>query len=282
MDHLAYPEPVRQLLAWGEPEPNLDLPAAAQALTSAQIPELIRMVEDATLLEAPEPETWARVQAWRALGRLRAVEAVPALLWRLNHSDEDDWAREEVPEILANFGEPALAAVGAFLGDRDQSEWGRIATCRVFRALHELQPAVRPACLRILIPQMAKFAHESARLNGFVLGALLDLHAVEALPIIEQAFSAQRIDPLVAGDLEDARIELGVQEKRQYRRAPHELTALGQEMRAAFGMPKLADELLPSPPSLEQSAPFRAPPKVGRNEACPCGSGRKYKKCCGR
>jgi uncharacterized protein YecA (UPF0149 family) len=22
-------------------------------------------------------------------------------------------------------------------------------------------------------------------------------------------------------------------------------------------------------------------PKVGRNEPCPCGSGKKYKKCCG-
>ena len=25
----------------------------------------------------------------------------------------------------------------------------------------------------------------------------------------------------------------------------------------------------------------RETPKVGRNEACPCGSGKKYKKCCG-
>ncbi len=24
----------------------------------------------------------------------------------------------------------------------------------------------------------------------------------------------------------------------------------------------------------------RKPPKVGRNEPCPCGSGRKFKKCC--
>lgn len=24
----------------------------------------------------------------------------------------------------------------------------------------------------------------------------------------------------------------------------------------------------------------RAEPKIGRNEACPCGSGKKYKKCC--
>ncbi len=26
----------------------------------------------------------------------------------------------------------------------------------------------------------------------------------------------------------------------------------------------------------------RGSPKVGRNEPCPCGSGKKYKKCCGR
>ena len=25
----------------------------------------------------------------------------------------------------------------------------------------------------------------------------------------------------------------------------------------------------------------RETPKVGRNEACPCGSGKKFKKCCG-
>jgi hypothetical protein len=27
--------------------------------------------------------------------------------------------------------------------------------------------------------------------------------------------------------------------------------------------------------------PYRAAPRVGRNEPCPCGSGRKFKKCCG-
>ena len=25
----------------------------------------------------------------------------------------------------------------------------------------------------------------------------------------------------------------------------------------------------------------RDQPKIGRNEPCPCGSGKKYKKCCG-
>ncbi|MBW6502633.1 MAG: SEC-C domain-containing protein, partial [Bacteroidales bacterium] len=26
----------------------------------------------------------------------------------------------------------------------------------------------------------------------------------------------------------------------------------------------------------------RATPKIGRNDPCPCGSGKKYKKCCGK
>ena len=32
----------------------------------------------------------------------------------------------------------------------------------------------------------------------------------------------------------------------------------------------------------EKARPVRAGPKVGRNDPCPCGSGKKYKKCCGR
>ncbi len=30
------------------------------------------------------------------------------------------------------------------------------------------------------------------------------------------------------------------------------------------------------------AAPLQAEPRVGRNEPCPCGSGKKYKRCCGR
>lgn len=33
----------------------------------------------------------------------------------------------------------------------------------------------------------------------------------------------------------------------------------------------------------EDSSPYvREEPKIGRNDPCPCGSGKKYKKCCMR
>jgi hypothetical protein len=41
-------------------------------------------------------------------------------------------------------------------------------------------------------------------------------------------------------------------------------------------LPSLLD---PYDPPVEQ--PYIAPPKVGRNDPCPCGSGKKHKKCCG-
>jgi preprotein translocase subunit SecA len=34
--------------------------------------------------------------------------------------------------------------------------------------------------------------------------------------------------------------------------------------------------------NLAKAKPVRATPRVGRNDPCPCGSGKKYKQCCGR
>ena len=36
----------------------------------------------------------------------------------------------------------------------------------------------------------------------------------------------------------------------------------------------------PSPPV--KQAPVRVEPKIGRNDPCPCGSGKKYKQCHGK
>ncbi|MFP4173955.1 MAG: DUF1186 domain-containing protein [Candidatus Hydrogenedentota bacterium] len=37
----------------------------------------------------------------------------------------------------------------------------------------------------------------------------------------------------------------------------------------------------PSPSPVPEARPAPKPHKVGRNDPCPCGSGKKYKKCCG-
>ena len=42
----------------------------------------------------------------------------------------------------------------------------------------------------------------------------------------------------------------------------------------------LSKEAAEAPPPMPQATIHRDAPKVGRNEPCPCGSGKKYKKCC--
>jgi len=42
----------------------------------------------------------------------------------------------------------------------------------------------------------------------------------------------------------------------------------------------LADILYDDSTFLENSVPVSSLPMAGRNDPCPCGSGKKYKKCC--
>jgi preprotein translocase subunit SecA len=56
-------------------------------------------------------------------------------------------------------------------------------------------------------------------------------------------------------------------------RGPEEATAIGSASVRELGAREAAD---PKP------QPVAAGVKVGRNDPCPCGSGKKYKKCCGR
>ena len=61
----------------------------------------------------------------------------------------------------------------------------------------------------------------------------------------------------------------------------------GPDSGGVAGFDRFSTPSSPAPPTDESSAPqiatpvVREAPKVGRNDPCPCGSGKKYKKCCG-
>ena len=45
---------------------------------------------------------------------------------------------------------------------------------------------------------------------------------------------------------------------------------------------KASDMVSEAAEAVSKAKPIRSGPKVGRNDPCPCGSGKKYKQCCGR
>jgi preprotein translocase subunit SecA len=48
------------------------------------------------------------------------------------------------------------------------------------------------------------------------------------------------------------------------------------------GPPRGSDIVSEAAAAVEKARPVRVGPKVGRNDPCPCGSGKKYKQCCGK
>lgn len=61
---------------------------------------------------------------------------------------------------------------------------------------------------------------------------------------------------------------------------PDEIKALLAEMRMETERSLVADMEKPQPEEAVPT-PVSAEPRIGRNDVCPCGSGKKYKKCCG-
>jgi len=46
--------------------------------------------------------------------------------------------------------------------------------------------------------------------------------------------------------------------------------------------PQASDIVSEAAAAVEKARPVRSGPKVGRNDLCPCGSGKKFKHCCGK
>ena len=59
-------------------------------------------------------------------------------------------------------------------------------------------------------------------------------------------------------------------------------TGTGTAAAARPGPAKGSDIVSEAAAAVEKAKPIRVGPKVGRNDPCPCGSGKKYKQCCGK
>ncbi len=76
--------------------------------------------------------------------------------------------------------------------------------------------------------------------------------------------------------------EVQALEEQQQRQAEAQARQLQFQHAEAGGLPAGEPEGLPEPMPMPQATVHRDAPKVGRNDPCPCGSGKKYKHCHGQ
>jgi yecA family protein len=128
--------------------------------------------------------------------------------------------------------------------------------------------------------QLPRVRYESELIDFLVIDAA-DLGATEFIEPVRAWFSEGVMDPTFSTHAE---FERGVREPLAERQQAADVqqdhyvySAAGEMAWWASFMPYEQGAL----PELSQTPYVRPTPKVGRNEACPCGSGRKYKKCHG-
>src|SRR3954447_14310449 len=200
---------------------------------------------------------------------MRAEEAVLPLLALLRADEDDEAAAEELPVVFGMIGRAAISPLSAFLVDRSNPDLVASTALSGIKEIASRHPECRAECVSILMRLLEPQAETEPTVNGFAVWALTDLGATEAIEAIRDAFRRDAVDISIAGDVEDVEIELGLRVRRA-------TPAPNYQGLTRDGFPWL------DAASVQQGARAlpRSSAKIGRNNPCPCGSGKKYKKSC--
>jgi hypothetical protein len=164
--------------------------------------------------DSDSEEVYAPVHAWRALGQLRATEAIRPLIDMIRAEHSDDWLETDMPAVFAQMGAEALPPLAELLADASASKDARSTAAASLARIALAYPGERARVVELLSRTLDAGGPGAELFNGTLVNLLLDLDATEAAPAMERAFAAGRVDLFAAGDWEDVQIELGLLTER--------------------------------------------------------------------
>jgi len=227
------------------------------------------------------PMRWLEGLAAGLAGEMRLEAAVRPLAAKLH--DDTGWTREQVVRALVRIGtdEVVDAVTEGFAG----AEWDcRLYTCGVLEGLDSDVAVARSLALCE--------NEDDSDIEIGLLGAALGNFETDAVaPARDWVLRGDRElrRPLIAvailtgTELPGSRkwlADIASKEKAAEERLAS-LANLFKRAQTHGGSHNSAPTRdLPPPPSAAVTAPATTERKIGRNAPCPCGSGRKYKKCC--
>jgi hypothetical protein len=275
---------------------------AAVARREEVTPELLRILEDtvdrAAQLDA-EGDYIAHLYAMFLLAQFRETRAYP-LVVRFASLPGDllgslcgDFITEDLGQVLASVCGGELEGIQSVIENEDADEWARGAA---LSSLVTLVAAEQKSRNEIVDYFARLFRGKLVRQWSHVWDTLVsyssDLYPAELLDDIEQAYEEGVVDPGYIG-FDDVKRDLAMGKDQVLARLaddPHrrlvEDTVKEMGWWACFRDDRTKGATQPAAPAnLKSAVAFsqikRTTPKTSRNEPCPCGSGKKYKKCCG-
>lgn len=284
---------------------------AAVANRDATVPKLLQILERAN--EDPhalvdQPENMAHIFAMYLLAQFREKRAYPLITELFSLPGEmcfdltGDVVTEDLSRILASVSCGDDRLIKELVENESANEYVRHSA---IRALVTLMANGEKTREEIADYFRSLFRGGLMRIPSLVWGGLvgccLDLNFREMREDIDLCYEEELVDPFYISP-EDVEEELDVDEipSAESLGSSGRYTLITDTIKdtdwwSCFQPPKaiqptaLAESLNPRnpyyvTPTREQTVkePIVKKKKIGRNERCPCGSGKKYKKCCGR
>ena len=190
-------------------------------------------------------------EEWTLDGLIEDAEKIYAPEGKLKKEELEAMSRDELEETLRKTAHEAYAAREQLFGEENMRELEKVVMLRVVDN-HWMEHLDRMDMLR-----------EGINLRAYGQRNPLVEYKVEALDMFEAMEAA------IQNDIAKLmyRVSIVTQEQQQ-------LQDRLQTARASHGEESEAAEA--------KKKPVRNKSDVGRNDPCPCGSGKKYKNCCGR
>ena len=235
------------------------------------------------------------------MAKWRETRAYPLVIRWLSLPDaastrlSGDVLTQDGARILAAVCDGDLEPIKRLVLNRDADEFSRGVAVAALALLAVWAEVPRDT----ILDYFAWLAREGLeRQTSYVWGALAaesaDIEALAVFPDLRRAYDEGFIDPQVIGRSELDEVEASPRgdhfERMKDRHPPIDDVAKATSWWARFEK-RVSNQRAKELAALAAAGdfgddgpvePYRAPVKVGRNEPCPCGSGKKYKKCCGR
>lgn len=260
-------------------------------------PALVGIIDDDGVWEAEPPRGWAVVHATFILASMRPPGALEALIRSIYRADDlgFDWANEHARSLLGSFGPPAVPKLAAAALDSTRSAIVRMVLKDALGWIGRNHAEVRDEVTKTL----RAVIHDTA--------SDIDVRVSAARELLEFALPGDRelilsvadgtvVDEREVRDIYEAQAPTPLHPLDDWLKFydPAEIAGRQEEAEApeedgageseAAWEPEASLSMIPEPsadPDLPPP-PLRAEAKVGRNAPCPCASGKKFKKCCGR
>jgi hypothetical protein len=279
------PAEILAQLSSDEPEPPGEALESADGHRAVLVEQLLRAIDCglAHPSNASPEEAALFAYALYLLAKWREPRAYPYVLRWLSLPGEapfeiaGDVVTQDGGRILAAVCDGDLEPIKALILDRRANEYGRSSGVTALALLAAWAEVPRESIVTIFLWLAREgLEREHSQVWDSLAAESADIEALELFPELRRAFAdglieLQAMHPSELDQVEAAPRGRGLEETRE-RHPP-----IDDVVDATAWWARFHD----APEPTFAAEPYRAPARVGRNEPCPCGSGKKFKKCCG-